>query len=66
MECLLKYGADPTLANKNGVTPVQMAERHMKEEQSKPDSRPEYVQKHRTIMQMLQQAAQAGAGGSKP
>ena len=66
VECLLKHGADPTLANKNGVTPIQMAEKHMKEEQSKPDSRPEYVQKHRTIMQMLQQAAQAGTGKPTP
>lgn len=66
VECLLKHGADPTLANKNGVTPVQMAEKHLKEELSKQDSRPEYVQKHRTIIQMLQQAARTGTGGSKP
>ncbi len=66
VECLLKHGADPTLANKNGVTPIQMAEKHMKEEQAKPDSRPEYVQRYRTIIQMLQQAIQATAPPAKP
>lgn len=64
VQCLLKYGADPALSNKKGITPVQMAEKHMNEELAKPDSRPEYVQKYRTIMRALQQAAQSAAAGT--
>lgn len=64
--CLLKNGADPTLANKHGITPIQAAEKCMNEELNRPGGRPEYVQKYKNIMQTLQKAIQAGSATATP
>ena len=61
VKCLLKHGADPTLSNGKGITPVQMAEQHMQEE-----NRPDYKQKHRDILTLLQQAIRNSGSSPKP